>query len=80
MFSILKFLSGFNIFNGEKLGKLVFYAIIFIIGIGIYHKTFIAKTQTTQIKTEKVIYYQECPQKDRFIGMKVWRFGIGINY
>jgi hypothetical protein len=37
MFSLTKFLSGFNILNGEKAAKLVFYAILITIGLSLYH-------------------------------------------
>lgn len=80
MFSILKFFQGFNIFNGEKLGKLVFYAALIVIGIGIYHKVFVAKTNITKIETvEKQIIMQDCPDKDKFIGMQIWKLKLGLG-
>ena len=38
MFDIKKFLSGFNIFDGEKLGKIVFYGILVAAGLAVYHQ------------------------------------------
>lgn len=38
MFDIKKFFSGFNIFDGEKLGKIVFYGILITVGLAVYHQ------------------------------------------
>lgn len=59
MFSITKFLSGFNIFSGEKLAKLFFYGIISAFAIGIYHKTFIQKPITNETTAENAQQLQQ---------------------
>ena len=66
MFNLLKFFTGFNIFNGEKLGKLVFYFILIAIGIGIYHKTFVAKTTTTIIQRPEQVTIRQNGGKKAF--------------
>lgn len=50
MFEIKKFISGFNIFDGEKLGKLVFYGTLIVAGLAIYHQI---TRPTTIVKVEK---------------------------
>lgn len=49
-FDIKKFFSGFNIFDGEKFGKILFLAIILAIGLAIYHQI---TRPTKNIKVEK---------------------------
>jgi len=49
-FDIKKFFSGFNIFDGEKLGKIIFYGILIVLGLVIYnHLT----RPTTIVRVEK---------------------------
>jgi hypothetical protein len=85
-FSILTFLGGFNIFNGAKLAKLLFYGILIAVGIGIYHKTFVAPTyktvQSIQIKDHQpvTIYQDQKPKKDNFIGVQVWKIKLGVGW
>ena len=79
MFNILKFLGGFNIFNGEKLGKLVFYAVLIIVGLTIYHKAFESKNVTRierQIIEKQII--SNCP-KDDSVGFRfnIWKLHLG---
>ncbi len=79
--SLIKFFSGFNIFNGEKLAKLVFYAILIFIGIGIYTKTFIEpkfkyvtdNKQTIQSAQEVHNHYEQITVKneDKFSLLKI---------
>ncbi len=76
MFSLFKFFAGFNIFNGEKLAKLVFYAILIAVGIGIYHKTFIAKTQTTKIANIEKYIVCDCEAKNKFTLLKIFKFRL----
>ena len=38
MFDIKKFISGFNICDGEKFGKILFYAILLAVGLAVYHQ------------------------------------------
>jgi hypothetical protein len=82
----LKFLAGFNIFDGEKLGKLVFYAILICVAIGIYHKTFVMPTYKTVQQTHitqpgTVTIYQDGKKPDdHFIGAKVWKLKLGVSW
>jgi len=79
-FSLVKLLSGFALWKGSVLGKLIFYAIIIAIGIGIYHKTFIAPTHTTIItKPEKVIVDGKCDKDFAFVGIKLWKIKLGAT-
>jgi len=76
-FSIIKLFSGFNIFNGAKLGKLVFYFVLIAIALGIYHKTFLMRTIRQDIKAETVII-QAQDKSALFLGIKLWKAKIGI--
>lgn len=53
-FSLLKLFSGFNIFNGEKLGKLLYNIVIVVIVVilmyALYHKL-ISPTHTTTVQS-----------------------------
>lgn len=37
-FDIKKFFSGFNILDGEKLGKIIFFGILLVVGLAVYHQ------------------------------------------
>lgn len=37
-FDIKKFFSGFNIFDGQALGKIIFFGILICVGLAIYHQ------------------------------------------
>jgi hypothetical protein len=37
MFDWKKFISGFNITDGEKLGKIIFFSVLIVVGLLIYH-------------------------------------------
>ena len=81
-FSIVKFFSGFNIFSGVKLGKLIFYGILIAVGLTIYHKAFEPKTVTrieTQVIERQIIYPES--KEAGFAGIKLWklRFGLSIQ-
>jgi hypothetical protein len=46
MFDIKKFLSGFNLLNGEKAGKIIFYVIIISVCLIVYN--LVTRPQQTQ--------------------------------
>lgn len=72
-FSLLKWFQGFNIFKPSKLAKLAFFAIIVIVGIGIYHKIFVAKT--TSVHVAKGATYNAAPEPVR----DTVKIGVGCN-
>ena len=77
MFSIIKFLSGFNIFNGEKRGKLLFYFVLIAISLAIFYKAFVIPTSKTVIQhqtIEKQIV--NVPEKQDAVGagINIWKF------
>jgi len=87
-FSWSKLLSGFAFWKGEKLGKLIFYTILFALAFGIYHKVFYQKTTVTQYRTiiqQADNVTMESPKqvekKDTaiFLGLKLWRLKAGIQ-
>jgi hypothetical protein len=68
-FNIKKFVSGFNILDGEKLGKIIFYGILIVVGLAIYHQI---TRPTTMVRVEK-------GGKSTIIQNKEKNWGIGAN-
>ena len=79
-FSILKFLGGFNIFNGEKLGKLLFYLILIAAALGVYSKI-VQPTQKTIVQEQKIEHYYNAPcEQKALVEFRLWRiFKIGLG-
>ncbi len=73
-FDIKKFFSGFNVFQGEQLGKILFIGILITLGLAIYHQI-TRTTQHTDIVVKKgstMTVIQNPPQKEK-------NWGIGAN-
>lgn len=85
-FSLIKFFTGFNVFDGAKLGKLLFYLILIAFGIGVYHKLFVQRTidkiqQTSIQHVEHLTLSQDHDsRKEIFFGVRVRRLKLGISY
>ncbi len=79
-FSIIKFLTGFNIFDGAKLGKLLFYLILIAICLTIYHKAFEPKQVTKIEKIEKQIV-NNCPEENKIAGLQlnIWKLKLRLG-
>jgi len=71
-----KFVQGFALFNGEVMGKILYYGLLWLLFQGIYTKLTAPTTQQT-IKAETVINQAE-NHKRAFLGVKLWRVGMGI--
>ena len=69
MFDVKKFFSGFNIFNGEKCGKILFFVILLAIGLAVYHQI---TRDTTVVRVEK-------GGKATINQNKEKNWGIGVN-
>lgn len=76
-FSLVKLLSGFNIFSGEKLGKLIYYLLIIATCLFVFYKLFIAPTHKTIQKAENITNITQ-QQKEGFSVLKLKIFGFGI--
>lgn len=78
-FSLVKLLGGFNLLNGEKLGKLLFQVAIIAVCLGIFYKTFVLPTSKTIIqKPQNVIINQDKPEK-LFLGAKCFGLNLGFS-
>ena len=80
-FSLLKLLGGFNIFNGEKLGKLMFNlvigVVIFILCMSLYKKL---TGPTSHIDTQVIEKYYACPDDKSLLRIKLWKIlNIGFG-
>jgi len=82
---LLRLLGGFNIFNssksGERIGKIIFYAVIaLIVSLIVWMviwKVFLQKQVTTHINnTGTIIYKNDCPQQPAFSLLKLWKLNL----
>ena len=77
---LIKFLSGFFIFNGEKVGKILWIFILFI-GFTLASKFFLPKVhRETEIQTVETYVEATDNRKVAFLGIKLWRVGFGVYY
>ncbi len=71
-FSILKFLGGFNPFNGANWGKVLFVVVIVAVCIGVWMKIFEPKQTTVIEKIEKQVINQCEPDKS-WVRLRFWK-------
>ena len=77
-FSITKLLGGFNILNGEKLGKMLYYLAIIAVCLGVFWKLFIAPTnvdQSSQQAEQITNITQETPKGFSLIRLSILGWG-----
>jgi hypothetical protein len=75
-FSIAKLLGGFNLFNGEKLGKMLYYLAIIAVCLGVFWKLFIAPTHNQNQQAESITNITE-QKEDGFSLIKIKILGWG---
>jgi hypothetical protein len=75
-FSIAKLLGGFNLFDGEKLGKLLYYLAIIAVCLGIFWKVFIAPSHNQNQQAESITNITE-QQDEGFSLIKIKILGWG---
>ena len=75
-FSIAKLLGGFNLFNGEKLGKMLYYLAIIAVCLGVFWKLFIAPTHSQNQQAETITNITE-QKEDGFSLIKIKILGWG---
>lgn len=77
---LAKFLSGFAIFNGERIGKILWVLILFA-GFTLAGK-YLGPKAHPETQIQNVDTYVEAPKNTKigFVGVKLWRVGIGIYY
>lgn len=82
MFSIAKFFSGFNIFNGEKFGKILYHMVITLIILalvaGVWYKMFYQRAEVQQAGTITNIT-QQSAEDAIFIGVKIGGLKLGLR-
>jgi hypothetical protein len=83
---IEKLLSGFAIWRADKIGKVIYFAVLVILALTIYTKAFIdpkfknISTQNIQ-RVEKIEYHNEviteAPKETFFLGLNIkgWKLG-----
>ena len=77
---LIKFFSGFAIWKGEVIGKLLYYTIIVSICLGVFWAIFL-KPQFKTIQNAQTIQNITTPeQKDfMFLGIKFWKLKLGVS-
>jgi len=77
----VRLIKGFALVDGARIGKVIWIMVWIVIALTAYHKLFFSKQSVTKIeKIEKQYVYQDCPDKNKFIGLKLWKFGLGLNF
>jgi len=71
-------LKGFLPFDGKRIGKIIWVLVLSAVAIGIYHKTFIAKTQHNEIATQII---NQCSSDGGVFGVRInlWKFFIKLG-
>ena len=79
-FNLLKFFGGFNIFNGEKLGKLLFNlvigVVIFILCMSLYKKL---TGPTSNVERQVIEKYYACPDDSSLLRIRLWKI-VNIGF
>ena len=79
MFSILKFLHGFNIFSGEKLAKIIFFAILFLLFTVGYDKMTNKETTKNIVGTGGTQIINTCPPIKPHFGCTIWSWMVKLG-
>lgn len=87
MFSIATFLSGFKIWQGEKLGKFLYHGIVTLLIIallgGVWYRLFYQRTEVDQSSQQAdtiTNITQEAPKDDVvFVGIKIGGAKLGLR-
>jgi len=74
---VVKLLSGFLPIDGKRIGKIIWVLALSAIAIGIYHKTFVAKT-TNQVITTQII--NQCSEtKALGLQFNIWKLKVSLG-
>jgi hypothetical protein len=79
---LITLVKGFIPIDGKRIGKIIWVLVLCTCAIGVYHKVFVAKTQTTNIaKIETQIINQCQPVKEDMLGFKfnLWKLHIKLG-
>lgn len=75
---LITLLKGFLPIDGKRIGKIIWVLALSAIAIGIYHKTFIAKTT----RIEKIEHYYACAESNRIVGVSanLWKLKLQFGF
>lgn len=79
MFSILKFFQGFNIFSGDKLAKIIFMAILFLLFTVGYDRLAPKDTNKTIVKEGGTQIVNTCPPVKPHFGCTIWSWNLKMG-
>ena len=74
----VKFFSGFSFWTGKFWGKIIYFAIIFLVFMTVYTK--LTASTTTQTITGSNVTIEAEPRRVFFLGIKIWRVRLGVAY
>ena len=74
----VKFFSGFSFWTGKFWGKIIYFAVIFLVFITVYTK--LTEPRTVQTITSENVTIEAEPRRVFFFGVKLWRLRLGIAY
>jgi len=74
---LITLLKGFLPIDGKRVGKIIWVLVLCAVAIGIYHRTFVAKTEHNTIQTQIINNYP----KDDAVGLKLnlWKFYLKLG-
>lgn len=76
---LITLLKGFLPIDGKRIGKIIWVLVLCAVAIGVYHKTFIAKTEHNTITTQII---NQCLQDNKIVGFNfnLWKlkFSAGL--
>ena len=83
MFDVGKLIRGFNIFNGDVLGKLIWniaitLLVIAVVGLVLW-KLFIAPTNTQHQKAQTITNITQTKEDTFFLGIKIGTAKLGLR-
>uniref|UniRef100_A0A6H1ZXP5 Uncharacterized protein n=1 Tax=viral metagenome TaxID=1070528 RepID=A0A6H1ZXP5_9ZZZZ len=75
---IVKLFSGFLPVDGKRIGKIIWVLVICACAIGIYHKTFVARTESTVIQRGATQIINQCKEENGVFGIRLnlWKLSL----
>lgn len=75
---IVTLLKGFLPIDGKRIGKIIWVLVLCAVAIGIYHRTFIAKTEHNQITTQII---NQCADDAKIVGLRfnIWKLKLSLG-
>lgn len=78
---LVTFLKGFLPIDGKRIGKILWVLGICVVALGIYHKLFVAKAESTNIETIENYVVNQCTEENKAVGVKInlWKLKLSLG-